>query len=73
MSHQRLHIHVFWRIAHQTSQIHQFENQWLTKPYVYKGLRTHGLPNRTNTIVFHSSNVFNVFYALHALPVLHVF
>ena len=70
MAHQTLHIQLFWRIAHQTLQIHEFENKWLTKRYVYKGLQTHGLPNLTNSIVFHVSHVFNVFYALQVLHVL---
>ena len=71
MAYQTLHIQLFWRIAHQTFQIHYFENLWLTKRYVYKDLRTHGWPNLTNTC-FNVSHVFNVIYALQASPVLPV-
>ena len=52
---------VWGRIVHPTSQIHEFEYPWLTKRYVYIGLRTHGSLNHTNIIVL------NVFLAFHVL------
>ena len=65
---------MFWgRMAHQTLQIHEFVYPWLTKRYVYIGLRTHGSANLTNMIVFHAFLVLYVFLVFHAFSVFMVF
>ena len=51
MAHQTLRIQWFGNTWVTKLEQQWCEGRWLTKRYVYKGLKTHGFPNCTNTMV----------------------